>query len=156
MTGVQTGALPFWSRVAPDNLARVVRLPTAALVFEVRDASDDLEMVVLPVEGLGLWGTVYGFGALEGELQTERGLTSVDDKEISGQIVVDEFLHRVLHSMTRQRQTDQRADLRENLIEAMKVARNPKALLEEFDSLDEDWSPPASTGFVGTRSPAAA
>ena len=58
--------------------------------------------------------------------------------------------------MTRQRQTDQRADLRENLIEAMKVARNPKALLEEFDSLDEDWSPPASTGFVGTRSPAAA
>ncbi len=85
-----------------------------------------------------------------------RTIRTVDDKEISGQIVVDEFLHRVLHSMTRQRQADQRADLRENLIEAMKVARNPKALLEEFDSLDEDWSPPASTGFVGTRSPAAA
>ncbi|MFP6656291.1 MAG: hypothetical protein VCB25_11745, partial [Myxococcota bacterium] len=82
-----------------------------------------------------------------------RTIRTVDDKEIAGQLVVDEFLHRVLHAMTRQRQQDQRADLRENLIEAMQVARNPAALLEEFDSLDEDWTPPTSTGFVSTRMP---
>jgi hypothetical protein len=37
------------------------------------------------------------------------------------------------------------------LIEAMKVAKNPKALLEEFDALDVAWSPPTSTGFTSTR-----
>lgn len=85
-----------------------------------------------------------------------RTIRTVDDKEISGAVVVDEFLHRILHSMTRDRQRNQRDDLRENLIEAMKVARNPKALLEEFDALDEEWNPPANTGFTSTRSPVAA
>jgi hypothetical protein len=85
-----------------------------------------------------------------------RTIRTVDDKEISGKVVIDEFLHRILHSMTRERQRNQRDDLRENLIEAMKVAKNPKALLEEFDALDEEWTAPAKTGFVSTRSPAAA
>ena len=75
---------PTGSRVAPENLARVMRLPNAALVYEVRDASDDLEMVVLPVEGLGLWGTLYGFIALEGDLRTIRGLTFYEHKETPG------------------------------------------------------------------------
>ena len=75
---------PTRSRVAPENLARVVRLPTAALVYEVRNASDDLEMVVLPVEGLGLWGTLYGFVALEGDLRTVVGLTFYEHKETPG------------------------------------------------------------------------
>ena len=69
---------PTRSRVAPENLARVMRLPDAAVVYEVRNASDHLEMVVLPVEGLGLWGTLYGFLALEGDLRTIRGLTFGD------------------------------------------------------------------------------
>ena len=75
---------PTRSRVAPANLARVVRLPHAALVYEVRDASDNLELVVLPVEGLGLWGTLYGFVALEGDLRTFRGLTFYEHKETPG------------------------------------------------------------------------
>jgi uncharacterized protein (UPF0147 family) len=85
-----------------------------------------------------------------------RTLRTVDGKEIAGRIVIDEFMHRVLHSMTRERQIEQRADLREHLIEDMSVARNPESLLEEFDSLDEEWTPPTSTGFVSTRSAAAA
>ena len=75
---------PTRSRVAPDNLARVVRLPDTALVYEVRDASNALQMVVLPVEGLGLWGTLYGFVALEGDLRTIRGLTFYEHKETPG------------------------------------------------------------------------
>ena len=75
---------PTRSRVAPDNPARVVRLPDAALVYEVRDASDTLEMVVMPVEGLGLWGMLYGFVALEGDLRTIRGLTFYEHKETPG------------------------------------------------------------------------
>ncbi len=87
---------------------------------------------------------------------SSRTIRTVDDKEISGKIVVDEFLHRILHAMSRDRQRDQREDQRESLVQAMQIAVNPKALLEEFDSLDEQWSPPAETGFIATRSPAAA
>jgi hypothetical protein len=85
-----------------------------------------------------------------------RTIRTVDEKEIPGRLVVDEFLHRILQSMSRNRQRDQRDDLRENLIQAMQVARDPKGLLEEFDALDEAWTPPAETGFVSTRSPAPA
>ena len=85
-----------------------------------------------------------------------RTLRTVDDSEIPGRIVIDEFLHRILRAMSRKRQRDQRDDLRENLIQAMQVAQNPKTLLEEFDALDEAWTPSAETGFVSTRNPAAA
>ena len=75
---------PSRSRVAPENLARVMRLPSTVLVYEVRDAKDALQMVVLPVEGLGLWGTLYGFVALDGDLRTVRGLTFYEHKETPG------------------------------------------------------------------------
>ena len=72
------------SREAPDNAARVMRVPSQALVYEVRDESGRLDLVVLPVEGLGLWGTLYGFIALEGDLRTIRGLTFYEHKETPG------------------------------------------------------------------------
>ncbi len=75
---------PARSRVAPDNLARVMRLPNDALVYEIRGDTGAIEMVVLPVEGLGLWGTLYGFVALEGDLRTIRGLTFYEHKETPG------------------------------------------------------------------------
>lgn len=75
---------PTRSREAPDNLARVMRLPNEALVYEIRGSSNDLEMVVLPVEGLGLWGTLYGFVALDADLKTIRGLTFYEHKETPG------------------------------------------------------------------------
>ncbi|MDJ0785312.1 MAG: hypothetical protein QNK05_00800 [Myxococcota bacterium] len=76
-----------------------------------------------------------------------RTLRTVDGGTIAGREVVDGLLHRILRNMTTTRRSEQQADLRENLAEAMKVAANPKALLEEFDSLEADWNPPARTGF---------
>lgn len=75
---------PARSTPAPDNAAGVLRLPAEALVYEVRDEAGDLDLVVLPVEGLGLWGTLYGFLALEGDLRTVRGLTFYEHKETPG------------------------------------------------------------------------
>lgn len=72
------------SRPAPDNTARVIRIPNQALVYEIRSGTGTLEMVVLPIEGLGLWGTLYGFVALEGDLRTIRGLTFYEHKETPG------------------------------------------------------------------------
>ncbi len=76
-----------------------------------------------------------------------RTLRTVDGGTIPGRTVVDGLLHRILHNMIHSRPEEQRSDLRENLAEAMKVASNPKALLEEFDSLDRVWTPPDRTGF---------
>lgn len=75
---------PARSRVAPANPARVMRVPNQAAVYEVRDPSGALEMVAVPIEGLGLWGTLYGFIALEGDLRTVRGLTFYEHKETPG------------------------------------------------------------------------
>ena len=72
------------STAAPDNVAGIMRLPNEALVYEVRDEAGRLDSVVLPVEGLGLWGTLYGFVALEGDLGTIRGLTFYEHKETPG------------------------------------------------------------------------
>ena len=72
------------SRPAADNSARIIRIPNQALVYEIRNEVGALEMTVLPIEGLGLWGTLYGFVALEGDLRTIRGLTFYEHKETPG------------------------------------------------------------------------
>lgn len=75
---------PATSSVAPDNRAGVKRLPQQALVYELRNDAGDLEMVVLPVEGSGLWSTLYGFIALDADLQTIQGLTFYEHGETPG------------------------------------------------------------------------
>ena len=75
---------PETSREAPSNQAGVPRMPDHALVYELRDGGGDLDLVVLPVSGLGLWGTLYGFIALDADLETVRGLTFYEHKETPG------------------------------------------------------------------------
>ena len=76
-----------------------------------------------------------------------RTLRTVDGGTLPGRTVVDGLLHRILREITTTRPREQRDDLRESLVEAMKTAANPKALLEAFDALETRWSPPAATGF---------
>ena len=75
---------PTRSRPAPDNQAGLSRVATHALVYEVRDDAGALDLVVLPVHGLGLWGLLYGFVALDADLETIRGLTYYEHKETPG------------------------------------------------------------------------
>jgi hypothetical protein len=76
-----------------------------------------------------------------------RTIRTLDGGLVEGRVVVNGLLHRILDQMTQNRRRDQQEDLREGLIEAMKVAANPNSLLEEFDSLATVWTPPAKTGF---------
>jgi hypothetical protein len=86
-----------------------------------------------------------------------RTLRTVDGRTIPGRTVVDGLLHRILGELARNRPREQRDDLRESLLEAMKAAAHPAALLEEFDALETPWNPPARTGFeADPESPAAA
>lgn len=75
---------PERSRRAPRNRALVQRVPEHALVYELRDGEGRLEKVILPVEGKGLWSTLYGFIALESDLQTVGGLIFYAHKETPG------------------------------------------------------------------------
>lgn len=75
---------PENSRVAPANAALVKRLPDHAVVYELRNESGELDMIILPVEGYGLWSTLYGFLALDADLETIRGITFYDHKETPG------------------------------------------------------------------------
>lgn len=75
---------PKESHAVPPNPSLIQRVPDHAKVYEVRDEKGELEMVVLPIEGYGLWGTLYGFLALDGDLETIRGITYYKHKETPG------------------------------------------------------------------------
>jgi Na+-transporting NADH:ubiquinone oxidoreductase subunit C len=74
---------PSRSREAPENAAKVRRIPNQALIFEMRDG-DQVEGLVLPVEGYGLWSTLYGYLALEADGNTIRGITFYEHGETAG------------------------------------------------------------------------
>lgn len=75
---------PTLSEPAPPNNAGIKRLPNRALVYQVRDDSGEVQMLVLPIEGLGLWGTLFGFLALDADTTTIRGLAYYQHKETPG------------------------------------------------------------------------
>ena len=75
---------PLKSRVAPVNNAGLNRGANRALVYEVLGSDGELDLVVLPVHGLGLWGILYGFVALDADLGTIRGLTYYEHGETPG------------------------------------------------------------------------
>lgn len=69
---------------APPNPSVIKRLPKHAIVYHVLDGQGQVEMIVLPIEGYGLWGTLYGFLALDADTKTVRGLTYYQHKETPG------------------------------------------------------------------------
>ena len=71
------------SRVAPTNRAGITRLPLKSLVYE-RVAGDEIELLILPIEGKGLWSTLYGFLALAPDTTTIEGMTFYEHGETPG------------------------------------------------------------------------
>ena len=74
---------PERSIEAPDNRAKVGRIPHHALVYHLV-ADGNVDMLVLPVEGKGLWSTLYGYLALDKDVNTVRGLTLYQHAETPG------------------------------------------------------------------------
>ncbi len=75
---------PDASREAPPNDSSISRLPNHAVVYQVLNESGELQMVVLPIEGYGLWSTLYGFLSLDADTRTVRGLTYYQHGETPG------------------------------------------------------------------------
>jgi Na+-transporting NADH:ubiquinone oxidoreductase subunit C len=76
---------PKTSTAAPKNGAGIKRLPNLAMAYLIdKDADAKTDLLVLPVEGKGLWSTLYGFLALEPDLDTIAGLTFYQHGETPG------------------------------------------------------------------------
>ncbi|MEM8556079.1 MAG: NADH:ubiquinone reductase (Na(+)-transporting) subunit C, partial [Pseudomonadota bacterium] len=56
---------PATSRALDDDPAGIGRQSNFVTVYLLKDAAGDLDKVILPIHGYGLWSTLYGFIALE-------------------------------------------------------------------------------------------
>lgn len=67
-----------------EDLANIKRLPEVMPVYKVRGEDGQIQTLILPVHGAGLWSTLYGFLALEGDLRTVQGLKFYQHAETPG------------------------------------------------------------------------
>jgi len=74
---------PATSTPAPPNNAGILRLPNHVLVYKVaRDGR--LDKLILPIEGKGLWSTLYGYLAIQADGHTIGGITFYQHGETPG------------------------------------------------------------------------
>jgi Na+-transporting NADH:ubiquinone oxidoreductase subunit C len=74
---------PEMSSAAPANNAGITRVPSSALVYR-RIADGQVQSLILPIEGKGLWSTLYGFIALAPDTTTIQGITFYEHGETPG------------------------------------------------------------------------
>ena len=72
------------SRAATSNPAQVQRVPNRAMVYELKAAGGGFDLLILPVEGKGLWSTMRGFVSVGNDLQTVKGITFYEHGETPG------------------------------------------------------------------------
>ncbi|MEM7433599.1 MAG: Na(+)-translocating NADH-quinone reductase subunit C [Myxococcota bacterium] len=77
---------PETSVAVPPEIdrARIGRRAKWGVVYLVRSESDELERIILPVSGQGLWSTMYGFIALEMDGNTIAAVTFYEHGETPG------------------------------------------------------------------------
>lgn len=66
-----------------QDIAGISRKEQYGKVYEVRE-NGELQTIILPIRGYGLWGTLYGFIALEAESYEVVGLGYYEHKETPG------------------------------------------------------------------------
>lgn len=69
---------------AAQDLAKVSRRENYALIYVVEDSAGDIDKIILPIHGYGLWSTLYGFIALEADANTVAGLGFYEHGETPG------------------------------------------------------------------------
>ena len=68
----------------PDDFAGIKRRSKNALVYLAKDGDGEINQLILPVHGRGLWSTMYGFLALDGDLTTINGFAYYEHGETPG------------------------------------------------------------------------
>lgn len=76
---------PSMSEEVPDDadIAKINRQAEYGLVYII-NSDQGIDKVILPIKGYGLWSTLYGFIALESDLNTVAGLGFYEHGETPG------------------------------------------------------------------------
>lgn len=67
-----------------EDTASIKRHAQYATVYLVKSAQGEVQKIILPVYGYGLWSTLYGFIALQGDINTIVGLGFYEHAETPG------------------------------------------------------------------------
>lgn len=67
-----------------EDVASIKRQPNIMPVYIVEADDGSIDTLILPVYGYGLWSTMYGFLAIEGDLNTVAGLGFYEHAETPG------------------------------------------------------------------------
>jgi Na+-transporting NADH:ubiquinone oxidoreductase subunit C len=74
---------PQLSEKAPENKAGIARIPKYGRVYYLTEG-EEIKKLILPVEGKGLWSTLYGYLALAPDTTTITGITFYQHGETPG------------------------------------------------------------------------
>jgi Na+-transporting NADH:ubiquinone oxidoreductase subunit C len=69
---------------AEQDIATLGRREDVSVVYIHRTEEGVIDRIVLPIRGYGLWGTLFGYLALDGDLETIRGLGFYSHRETPG------------------------------------------------------------------------
>lgn len=74
---------PNLSKPAPPNGAGIMVMPRYGHIYLVKK-SGQVEEVIIPIQGRGLWSMLYGFLALDKDLNTVKGIIFYEHGETPG------------------------------------------------------------------------
>ena len=67
-----------------QDIAILKRRENIAPIYVWYSEEEQIQKVVLPIRGYGLWGTLYGYISLDADLNTVKGIEYYDHKETPG------------------------------------------------------------------------
>lgn len=122
---------PATGKVLENDPAKIGAIANNAVVYQLKEG-DDVKRVILPIRGYGLWGTMYGFLALDGKGHTIEGLTFYDQKETPG--LGAEILNPKWQAKWKGKTPyNEKAEPQIKLVKNM--SNNPDVALKQVDSL---------------------
>lgn len=75
---------PSLSTPLENDIAAIGGKPKFGKAYLSKDANGELELIVLPFNGAGLWGQIYGLITLDKDLNTIKGVNFYEHKETPG------------------------------------------------------------------------
>ena len=67
-----------------EDIAIIKNRENVGKIFILRDNLGNIDKLILPIRGYGLWGTLYGYIAIKGDFNTVTGITYYEHKETPG------------------------------------------------------------------------
>ncbi|MAW07270.1 MAG: Na(+)-translocating NADH-quinone reductase subunit C [Halobacteriovoraceae bacterium] len=67
-----------------NDLAKISTISQLSKIYLIKNNQNEVEKIVLPVHGKGLWSTLYGFLALDRDKKTIKGLGFYEHAETPG------------------------------------------------------------------------